>query len=128
MGMTFWSGATLVNRLDTLIEPYDENHIDCNAYTLHMGQQYYLSFDGKKTSHIERLKEHGSVSIPPGQFAFLLTEEVVTIPTSVIAFISMKTDLKFRIRMTRRTQKRHARMRNINVVLPAKTSKEYQAL
>jgi dCTP deaminase len=94
--MTFWSGATLLSRLDKLIEPYNKNHVDCNAYTLHMGRQYYLSFDGKKTSRIEQLKEHGSVSIPPGQFAFLLTEEVVTIPTCVIAFISMKTDLKFR--------------------------------
>jgi dCTP deaminase len=94
--MTFWSGATLASRLEALIEPYDEDHIDCNAYTLHMGRQYYLSFDGKKTSRIERLKEHGSVSIPSGQFAFLLTEEIITIPTSAIAFISMKTDLKFR--------------------------------
>jgi dCTP deaminase len=42
------------------------------------------------------LNEGRSLSIPPGQFAFLLTEEVVEVPTSAIAFISMKTDMKFR--------------------------------
>src|SRR5260370_30646255 len=75
--MTFWSGATLASRLNALITPYDENYIDCNSYTLHMSRQYFLSFDGDKTARIESLKEHGSVSIPPGQFAFLLTADTL---------------------------------------------------
>jgi dCTP deaminase len=42
------------------------------------------------------LKEKESFSIPPGQFAFLLTEEKVKIPTSAIGFISMKAKIKFK--------------------------------
>jgi dCTP deaminase len=42
------------------------------------------------------LKEGDSVAIPSGQFAFLLTEEVVEVPITAIALISMKTELKFR--------------------------------
>jgi dCTP deaminase len=94
--MAFWSGATLEARLPDLIKPYDLPSVDCNAYTLHMGQQYYISVDGQSSTRIETLKEGRSLSIPPGQFAFLLTEEVVEVPTSAIAFISMKTDMKFR--------------------------------
>lgn len=94
--MAFWSGATLETRLPGLIAPYAASSVDCNAYTLHMGQQYYLSVDGGGHPRIETLNEGRSLSIPPGQFAFLLTEEVVEVPTSAIAFISMKTDMKFR--------------------------------
>src|SRR5688500_16928800 len=95
--MAFWSGATLESRLPTLITPYDEASVDCNAYTLHMGRQYFLSIHDKVSpTVIEILDEGESLSIPPGQFAFLLTEEIVEVPTAVIAFISMKTDLKFR--------------------------------
>jgi dCTP deaminase len=36
------------------------------------------------------------VVIRPGQFAFLLTEEVVNIPSNTIALISMRAGLKFR--------------------------------
>jgi dCTP deaminase len=94
--MTFWSGATLESRSPSLIKPHNPSNVDCNAYTLHMGRQYYLSADGSDGSVIKQLKEGESLSIPAGQFAFLLTEEVVEVPTSAIAFISMKTDLKFR--------------------------------
>jgi dCTP deaminase len=94
--MAFWSGATLEARLPGLITAYDLSSVDCNAYTLHMGRQYYLSVDGQSSARIETLKEGGSLSIPPGQFAFLLTEEVIEVPSSAIAFISMKTDMKFR--------------------------------
>ena len=94
--MAFWSGATLASRSPTLITPHDPSSVDCNAYTLHMGRQYYLSFDGSGYPAIEKLKEGKSLSIPSGQFAFLLTEEIVEVPTSAIAFISMKTDMKFR--------------------------------
>jgi dCTP deaminase len=94
--MPFWSGATLEERLPNLISQYKKSHVDCAAYTLHMGRQSYVSADWQGTPHIENLKEGGSVTIPSGQFAFLLTEEVVEVPFAAIAFISMKTELKFR--------------------------------
>jgi dCTP deaminase len=94
--MPFWSGSTLEARLPSLISPYSDLFVDCAAYTLHMGRQYYLSVDGEGSAKIKSLKEGGSLSIPPGHFAFLLTEEIVECPISAIAFISMKTELKFR--------------------------------
>jgi dCTP deaminase len=96
--MAFWSGATLKARLPSLITDFDPDRVDCAAYTLRMGRQYYLSASGESTAgnKIEQLKEGDSIAIPAGQFAFLLTEEEVTVPPGTIAFISMKTDLKFR--------------------------------
>jgi dCTP deaminase len=48
------------------------------------------------TNKICQLEEGESVAIPSGQFAVLLTEETITVPPEVIAFISMKTGLKGR--------------------------------
>lgn len=94
--MPFWSGATLEVQLANLITPFNKSNVDCAHYALHMGRQYYLSADGISNARIETLTEGGSLSLPAGQFAFLLTEEIVEVPTAAIAFISMKTDLKFR--------------------------------
>ena len=35
-------------------------------------------------------------TIPPGQFAFVLTEEVVSVPSDALAFISIRAKTKFR--------------------------------
>ncbi|PYQ63310.1 MAG: deoxycytidine triphosphate deaminase, partial [Acidobacteria bacterium] len=35
-------------------------------------------------------------TVPPGQFAFLLTEEIVAVPADAIAFISIRAKIKFR--------------------------------
>lgn len=37
----------------------------------------------------------GTLAIPPGQFAFLVTEEKLAIPTNVIGFISLKSKIKW---------------------------------
>jgi dCTP deaminase len=98
--MAFWSGAKLKTTLRErrLVTHFDEGRVDCAAYTLRMGRQYYLSAseDTSPQNKIEQLESGESVAIPAGQFAFLLTEELVTVPAGVIAFISMKTELKFR--------------------------------
>ena len=43
-----------------------------------------------------RLKEREGFTVPPGQFAFLLTEECVTVRCKEIAFISIRARTKFR--------------------------------
>jgi dCTP deaminase len=43
-----------------------------------------------------KLEEQEGFVIPPGQFAFLLTEECVEVPSSALAFISMKARIKFK--------------------------------
>ena len=97
--MAFWSGATLASRLPELIDGFDRDKIDCAAYTLRIGPEAYVSpatamEAATRTKTV--LKEREDCIIPPGQFAFLLTEERVTVPNSAIAFISMKAGVKFK--------------------------------
>jgi len=98
--MSFWGGPKLLDEISkhNLIDDFKEHRIDCAAYTLRMGRQYYLSADqdALSSNKIEQLEAGSSLVIPPGQFAFLLTEERVHVPRNAIAFISMKSDLKFR--------------------------------
>ncbi|MYB88477.1 MAG: deoxycytidine triphosphate deaminase, partial [Proteobacteria bacterium] len=98
--MSFWSGETLAQRLPGLIKPFDEKDIDCAAYTLSIGNEIYVSPDGKRGNpdwHTKQiLRKNESFTIPSGQFAFLLTEEKVTVPDDAIAFISIKGRTKFK--------------------------------
>jgi dCTP deaminase len=96
--MTFWSGEKLKERMPALVSEFSEDRIDCAAYTLRMGKQYYLSASEADigTNKIRTLDDGDGVAIPSGQFAVLLTEERVTVPSNAIAFISMKTGFKGR--------------------------------
>jgi dCTP deaminase len=96
--MAFWSGKKLEQRMPSLVSGFSKDRIDCAAYTLRMGTQYYLtaSETDVDTNRPRTLDAGDSVAIPSGQFAVLLTEETVTIPAGVIAFISMRTGLKAR--------------------------------
>jgi dCTP deaminase len=113
--MAFWSGAKIRDTGRTLpfVDGFDEAQIDCSAYTLRMGAEAYVTpsygFDlrkNRKKSLVEPkevkafgelIKKRGdTVVIPPGQFAFLLTEEVVRIPKDAMGFISLKSGIKFK--------------------------------
>ena len=97
--MSFWKGETLSQELPRLIDPYLEKQIDCAAYTLRIGAEVYVSptssADAFATTR-RQLDEKESFVIPPGQFAFLLTEERVKVPATAVGFISMKARIKFR--------------------------------
>lgn len=101
--MTFWSGATLETRLgaEGLVSSFSAQRIDCAAYRLRLGSQVYIS-PGSEAEHAEQvtirtLWDHDdAVTVPPGQFAFLITEETVSIPADAIAFISIRARLKWR--------------------------------
>jgi len=109
--VAFWSGEKLIEALETLqlVEPYDPDNVDCSAYTLTMGPEYFISPD--HSAHVSEIKKRRLRSfepfvlgqranpgeefvIPPGQFAYLLTEEVVKIPASAMGFISLKFGVK----------------------------------
>jgi dCTP deaminase len=97
--MAFWSGKTLEVRLPDLIEGFDPGRIDCNAYTLRIGREVYISPSTAAEAATRTkivLDEKQDFVIPPGQFAFLLTEERVKVPDSAVAFISMKARVKFK--------------------------------
>lgn len=102
--MAFWSAEKLALLLPNLITPYNPSSIDCASYILRLGDQAFVTkddtFNGKPdAATIQVLNNHPpdhTVCINPGQFAYLLTEESVTVPNHAIAFINMKTKLKFK--------------------------------
>ncbi|MGH8612248.1 MAG: dCTP deaminase domain-containing protein [Gammaproteobacteria bacterium] len=98
--MAFWSSQTLETRLRDLVHPFRAEAIDCNAYTLCIGPEIYVTPSLELTSpgtHTKaQVAEGEGFAIPAGQFAFLITEESVEVPTDAIAFISIRARTKFR--------------------------------
>ncbi len=96
----FWSGETLGERLIPLIEPFIPGRVDCAAYTLAIGPEVYVSPNDQTsdptTVTVRKLTEGEAFTVPPGQFAFLLTEEIVSVPADALAFISIRAKIKFR--------------------------------
>lgn len=43
--MAFWGGSKLAADIPVygMVEPFDADQIDCNAYTLTMGEEYYVT-------------------------------------------------------------------------------------
>lgn len=101
--MSFWSGERLnVELCKGLIEPFDPSRIDCASYPLCVGDQAFVTSDRFTSSDpsapivsvLSDAPKH-TICIPPGQFAFLLTEEDVAVPNTAIALISIKSKYKF---------------------------------
>ncbi len=96
----FWSGETLKERLGALIAPFDPDRVDCSAYTLAMGREVYVSpndeTENPQSVTIRQLGDGEGFTIPPGQFGFLLTQEIVEVPDNALAFISIKAKIKWR--------------------------------
>ena len=98
--MTFWSSQRLEENLGKLTDYPEENMVDCNALTLRVGPEVYvtpgLEQPSPSTHTRQILVERGAITVPPGQFAFLVTEEKITIPSEVMGFISIKATFKLR--------------------------------
>lgn len=94
--MSFWSTETFIKKGEEkhIVAPFSRERIKHGAYELSLGREAYVtsSDDGKKTL----LSEGAQFVVPPGQFAMLLTEEVVQIPPEAVGLISIKAGIKFR--------------------------------
>src|SRR5688572_15004554 len=79
-----------------VIEPDpDLGRVNCGAYELSLGNEVFRTDSkDKKKEFLSQPKEQ--VTINPGQFALLLTYEIVNIPTDKIAFISIKAGIKLK--------------------------------
>lgn len=97
--MAFWSSQKLERELETLISDYQSSRVEQASYTLRIGREIYITKDHRNSNsqHTKKeLKDNQAFVIPPGQFAFLLTEESVKVPANAIAFISMKAGIKYK--------------------------------
>lgn len=102
--MSFWSGERLLKEGQTLFSDFDKDRIDCAAYALRLGDEAFVTSDkffganpgDQLIVKLEKDAPKNALKIPPGQFGFLITEEVVNVPKRAIAFISIKARYKFR--------------------------------
>src|SRR5687768_17192742 len=94
--MGFWSSQTLEGRLGQLVAPPNPALVDCNAVTLRVGREIVITphIDEVYTRTKRILSDDGRFQIQPEKFAFILTEEKVTVPPDAMAFISMKATYK----------------------------------
>ncbi len=86
----FWNSVTMRRRIseEGLISPYDVARVVNGAYELSLGPEVYVTSRDRETKQVIAMGEQ--IPIPPGQFANLLTEEIVTIPPDALGLISVK--------------------------------------
>jgi dCTP deaminase len=92
--MSFLSTTTLYQFLPARVEGFRRDLVKHGAYELCLGNEYF-STDAKKKVKTNLL-DGEQLAIKPGQFAFLITREKITIPNEYIAFISVKYGIKAR--------------------------------
>jgi dCTP deaminase len=95
--MSFWSGEKLAAN-QAVVTGFSPAHVDANAYNLHMGNCFFRTADdaGGQEQKKTPLSRGEAFIIPAGQFAFLLSQETVNVPPDAMAFISMRTGIKFK--------------------------------
>ncbi|TMI98509.1 MAG: deoxycytidine triphosphate deaminase [Alphaproteobacteria bacterium] len=98
--MTFWSGETIRQRLNTLVDKPDAACIDGAAYALKVGPEYYVSptdvDSDRNTRTVMTLAPEEAFTIPAGRFALVLTEEIVTAPKNALGFFSIRSRVKWK--------------------------------
>lgn len=95
--MAFWTKERLEREqaAHPLVSPYIADRIEQCAYALGVAAEYAIT--ASEDGGAKRTAAPGQhITIPPGQFALLLTEERINIPASAIALISMKAKFKLR--------------------------------
>ena len=94
----FWSSETIRSRRKQrpeLICPFDDERVKHAAYELSMGNQAYVT--GEKDQELmEPLGSGQRVQIPAGQFALLLTKEIIEMPDDAVGLLSIKSKHKLR--------------------------------
>jgi dCTP deaminase len=94
--MGFWSTEKFKIRASqsNIIDDYSAENVKHGAYELAVGAEAFLTSSPEETK--KSLEAGETFVIPPGQFAILLTEEAVRIPTNAIGFISVRFSVKRR--------------------------------
>lgn len=99
--MAFWSDADWKRPGNdgaaqgaALVSPFDAEFAKHADYTLSVGREVYLS-SGDEKKAIKKLGDEEDFIISPGQFCFMITQEVVKLNLSQLGFISIRASKKF---------------------------------
>ncbi len=104
--MAFWSTEKfrvrqyeqcLIKSSGGLIRVFDDSRIKHGAYELSLGPEAFITSDKHgKSLNLKKIltSEDPQIEIPPGQFGLLLTDEIVSVPSNAIGFISIKAGIK----------------------------------
>jgi dCTP deaminase len=92
--MSILSNQQLIPILKALISPCNSDNLENASYELTLGNEYFATNNPEGVKIL--IKEGEQITIKPGQLALLITKEIVTIPTNIVAFISIKASIKFR--------------------------------
>lgn len=96
--MSFWSSQTIIERgtREKIVEPFEESKVKESAYSLSVGEEIFItSASNDEFDKVQKIKTEDNICfIPPGQFAYILTNETINIPNNCLAFISMKFKIK----------------------------------
>ena len=91
--MSFLGTEKLKSVLEQNIPTFKPERIQSGKYELSLGTSFYAS--DLEEFKVESLSIDQQIVINPGQFALLITEEVINIPKKYIGFISIKAGIKF---------------------------------
>lgn len=94
--MAFWTTETFRERFATedIVEPSDLSRIKQGCYQLSVGREVCITDQQDETQKTILENEDSTAVIPPGQFALLMTDEVVAVPRDAIGFISIRFSYK----------------------------------
>lgn len=90
--MSFLGERELKSRAGNIISDYNEDSIKSNHYELTLGQSYCSTTTNSK---VLQAKDN-QIVIEPGEFYFLESSETLKIPDNLMAFISIKSKVKFK--------------------------------
>lgn len=76
----------------------NKDNIDCASIALTIGGEVYVTPSSEDDPGVKKIltDEAPQFIIPKGQFALLITEEIVHVPNDAIAFISFKAKYKYK--------------------------------
>lgn len=91
--MSYWGTEKLRAQGHLLVAPFDAAQVKNCAFELRLGREAYVT-GGEVGRKVSLSAKGDQVIIPPGQFALLLTEERVMMPSEALGFISVKYSFK----------------------------------
>jgi dCTP deaminase len=99
--MAFLSPETIEGRFDKLIfKGGNKENIQNGAYGLCLGCESFVTGQGMSKHRMYEVKDQWvdgqQISIPPGQFALLITREEVCIPRDLMGLLSMRSKHKLK--------------------------------